>query len=144
MGVALAPGATAWTALYIATGAIPALQDALHFSTATFATIGSLNSMLYPDLRLFSSIEGIDGFILIGWSTAYLVAASTRHGPLRSGGTFLSRNSDYTRSRPCSFPYAPRTHLQSRTTGQIGSFGSRRGTEVGSFALLKTGASVPM
>ncbi len=78
----------AWAGLYMATGAIAGLPDALYFSTATFSTIGYGNFSLGPDWRLLGSIEGIDGFILIGWSTAYLVAASTRHGPFRSGVHF--------------------------------------------------------
>ena len=78
----------AWSLLYLVTGAIPAFEDALYFSTATFATLGYGDFMLSPEWRLLGSIEGIDGFILIGWSTAYLVAASTRHGPFRSGVHF--------------------------------------------------------
>ena len=35
-----------------------------------------------------SALEAINGFILLGWSTAYLVAASTRHGPFRLGEHF--------------------------------------------------------
>jgi hypothetical protein len=38
--------------------------------------------------RLLASLEGINGFLLIGWSTAYLVAASTRIGPFKSGEHF--------------------------------------------------------
>ena len=30
-----------------------------------------------------TALEGINGFLMIGWSTAYLVRASTRHGPFR-------------------------------------------------------------
>jgi hypothetical protein len=77
----------AWAVLYAATGAISLFQVALYFSTATYATVGS-NFTLTPEWRLLGSIEGIDGFILIGWSTAFLVAASTRYGPFRSGEHF--------------------------------------------------------
>jgi hypothetical protein len=77
----------AWAVLYAATGAISLFQVALYFSTATYATVGS-NFALTPEWRLLGSIEGIDGFILIGWSTAFLVAASTRYGPFRSGEHF--------------------------------------------------------
>jgi hypothetical protein len=78
----------AWAVLYLATGALTRFQDALYFSTATFATLGYGNFSLSPEWRLLGSIEGIDGFILIGWSTAFLVAASTRFGPFRSGEHF--------------------------------------------------------
>ena len=78
----------AWAALYVVVGAVARLQDALYFSTATFSTIGYGDFTLPPDWRLLGAIEGINGFILIGWSTAYLVAASTRHGPFRPGEHF--------------------------------------------------------
>ena len=38
--------------------------------------------------RLLTALEGINGFLLIGWSTAYLVSASIRHGPFRMGEHF--------------------------------------------------------
>ena len=68
-----------------ALGALPNIETALYFSTATFSTIGYGDVVLSSDWRLLGSLEGISGLLLIGWSTAYLVAASTRHGPLRVG-----------------------------------------------------------
>src|SRR5579864_1824496 len=68
-----------WAIVFIALGAIGTFQDALYFSTATFSTIGYGDILLNPAWRLLGSLEGINGFILIGWSTAYLVAASTRY-----------------------------------------------------------------
>jgi ion channel len=77
-----------WAVLFIAINAVTVFQDALYFSTATFSTIGYGDITLNPAWRLLGSLEGIDGFILIGWSTAYLVAASTRYGPFRVGEHF--------------------------------------------------------
>jgi hypothetical protein len=37
---------------------------------------------------VFAALEAMNGFTLIGWSIAYLVAASTRHGPFRIGEHF--------------------------------------------------------
>ncbi len=37
---------------------------------------------------MLSALQGINGFLLIGWSTAYLVAAGIRIGPFRSGEHF--------------------------------------------------------
>ena len=34
--------------------------------------------VLGPDWRLFSAIESANGFLLIGWSTAFLVAVTAR------------------------------------------------------------------
>lgn len=77
-----------WAAVYSMSGIFSDFQEALYFSTVTFSTLG------YGDLtpphawRLFCSLEGINGFLLIGWSTAYLVSASIRHGPFRMGEHF--------------------------------------------------------
>ena len=38
--------------------------------------------------RVLAALEGINGFLLIGWSTAYLIAAGTRVGPFRVGEHF--------------------------------------------------------
>lgn len=77
-----------WAVLFIITGALTGLEDALFVSTATFATTGSADIVVNPAWRLLASFEGVNGFILIGWSTAYLVTASTRFGPFRRGEHF--------------------------------------------------------
>jgi voltage-gated potassium channel Kch len=77
-----------WAAVFLATGEIASFQDALYFSTVTFSTLGYGDITLSRQWRLLGSLEGINGFILIGWSIAYLVAASTRHGPFRPGEHF--------------------------------------------------------
>jgi hypothetical protein len=77
-----------WAAMFILTGALTGLENALFFSTTMFATTGSPDMAVNPAWRLLTSIEGVNGFILIGWSTAYLVTASTRFGPFRRGEHF--------------------------------------------------------
>ncbi len=77
-----------WAAVYIGLGIVPDFFDALYFSTVTFSTVGYGDITPAPAWRLLCSLEGINGFLLIGWSTAYLVAASTRLGPFRSGEHF--------------------------------------------------------
>jgi hypothetical protein len=77
-----------WALVYIALRAFETFEAALYFSTATFSTIGYGDMILRADWRLLGSLEGVSGFLLIGWSTAYLVAASTRHGPFRIGEHF--------------------------------------------------------
>lgn len=77
-----------WAAVYLASGELASFQDALYFSTVTFSTLGYGDITLSRQWRLLGSLEGINGFILIGWSIAYLVAASTRHGPFRTGEHF--------------------------------------------------------
>jgi voltage-gated potassium channel Kch len=77
-----------WASVLFATQSIASFQDALYFSTVTFSTVGYGDIIVGPQWRLLASFEAIDGFILIGWSTAYLVSASTRHGPFRLGEHF--------------------------------------------------------
>jgi carbon starvation protein CstA len=71
-----------WAGAYLGLDAVSNLPDALDLSTAMFSTLGYDGSeTLSPDWRLLSALEGINGFLLIGWSTAYLIGAATRHGP---------------------------------------------------------------
>ena len=71
-----------WAGTYLWLGAFGNIVDALDLSTAMFSTLGYDGSEgLSPSWRLLSALEGINGFLLIGWSTAYLVGAATRHGP---------------------------------------------------------------
>lgn len=77
-----------WSLVYLTLYVVPHLEEAVYFSTVTFSTIGFGDVVLLPRWRLLSSLEGINGFLPIGWSTAYLVAASTRHGPFRLGEHF--------------------------------------------------------
>jgi hypothetical protein len=53
-----------------------------------FSTVGYGQIVIAPEWRLLTALEGINGFILIGWSTAYLVGVSTRHGPFRKVDNF--------------------------------------------------------
>jgi len=77
-----------WAAWHYALGVIPTFEDALYFSTVTFSTLGYGDVLPVHEWRLFASLEAANGFLLIGWSTAYLVAAGMRVGPFRSGEHF--------------------------------------------------------
>jgi hypothetical protein len=72
-----------WALLYTGLNATDNFSDALFLSTAMFSTIGYGEISLDPGWRLLTGLEGITGFLMIGWSTAYLVRASTQHGPFR-------------------------------------------------------------
>jgi hypothetical protein len=76
--------ALAFTVLHVTSD----FADALYLSTAMFSTIGYGEIPLDSAWRLLTALEGINGFLMIGWSTAYLVAAATRHGPFRLGEHF--------------------------------------------------------
>lgn len=77
-----------WASAYMVTGSFDNFQTALYFSTVTFSTLGYGDIVPHAEWRLFAGLEGINGFLLIGWSTAYLVAAGTRVGPFRTGEHF--------------------------------------------------------
>jgi hypothetical protein len=67
-----------YAGLYVGAGAIPDLETALYFSTASFTTIGYGDIVLGPDWRLISAIEGANGLLLFGWSTAFLTATTSQ------------------------------------------------------------------
>ena len=77
-----------WAVFYKLLGVTTTFEESLYFSTVTFSTVGFGDVVPAHGWRLFSALEGINGFLMIGWSTAYLVAASTRHGPFRAGEHF--------------------------------------------------------
>lgn len=77
-----------WALAFYVTGALSDFSDSLYFSTVTFSTLGFGDVLAHPQWRLFAALEGIDGFLMIGWSTAYLIAAGTRIGPFRAGEHF--------------------------------------------------------
>lgn len=62
-----------YAALYAAAGALPHFDDALYFSTSTYTTIGYGDLLLPRDWRVLGAIEGANGIILLGWSTAFFV-----------------------------------------------------------------------
>ncbi|MEW9805269.1 potassium channel family protein [Mesorhizobium marinum] len=77
-----------WAVFHFFFGVVPDFATALYFSTTTFATVGYGDVIPAEEWRLFAALEGVNGFLLIGWSTAYLVAAGIRIGPFRAGEHF--------------------------------------------------------
>ncbi len=77
-----------WALAYLTLNSTPSFIDALNFSTDMFSTVGYGQIAVAPAWRLLTALEGINGFILIGWSTAYLIGVSTRHGPFRKAEHF--------------------------------------------------------
>lgn len=60
--------------LYLGVGAFSDLETALYFSTSTFTTLGYGDVVIASEWRLVSAMEGFTGFLMIGWSTAFLVS----------------------------------------------------------------------
>jgi voltage-gated potassium channel len=63
---------------YLALGALPDLETAIYFSTASFTTIGYGDIVLDRQWRLVGAIEGANGLLLFGWSTAFLFSVIGR------------------------------------------------------------------
>jgi hypothetical protein len=66
--------------LYEALGAVIDLETAVYFSTISYAGIGFDDRYIDPAWRLVSAIEGINGLLLLGWSTAFFVTVVARLG----------------------------------------------------------------
>ena len=77
-----------WALCYHLIGFTGSFADSLYFATITFSTVGYGDIVPPENWRMLAALEGINGFLLIGWSTAYLVTAGIRVGPFRSGEHF--------------------------------------------------------
>lgn len=80
MGIFVLHGVEIWlyAFLYQGLGAVGTLRDAVYFSTITYGAIGYSDAAMIERWRLVSAIEGINGIILIGWSTAFFVTLIAR------------------------------------------------------------------
>jgi hypothetical protein len=67
----------AYALLYLAGGAIPTFRDAFQFSAGNYATLGS-DVSVPRDWRLVAAMEGANGVILLGFSTAFFVSVVAR------------------------------------------------------------------
>ena len=68
----------AYAGLYHRVGEFQDFETSLYFSGTTFTTLGYGDIHLGAERRLLAAGEGLIGLILIGWSTAVLVAVTTR------------------------------------------------------------------
>jgi hypothetical protein len=75
-------GAEIWlyAFFYLVTGATGSLEIAVYFSTISYAGIGFSDHYILPAWRLVAGIEGINGLLLLGWSTAFFVTMIARLG----------------------------------------------------------------
>ena len=58
---------------YLAIGAFGQLEDALFFSASAYTTLG-LTANFPEAWRLLGAVEALIGFVLIGWSTAFIIS----------------------------------------------------------------------
>ena len=67
-----------FTLTYLALGTFPDVETAVYFSTSTFSTVGYGDVLIDKDWRMLAAAESVIGFLLLGWSTAFLVSISAR------------------------------------------------------------------
>jgi Ion channel len=65
-------------AAYLSIGAVADLEAAVYYSTITYAGIGFDDGEMVHSWRLVGAIEGVNGLLLLGWSTAFFVTVVAR------------------------------------------------------------------
>lgn len=70
---------------YLALGEFRLMEPALYFSTVAFSTVGFGDIILSDDWRMLGAAESMNGFLLIGWSTAFLVSLTARVRAFEAG-----------------------------------------------------------
>lgn len=85
-GLVLLHSAEIWVyaSLFLGLDLFYDLETALYFSTSSFTTLGYGDLVVVPSRRLIAAIEGANGFLLIGWSTAFLVSVTAKMGLLEA------------------------------------------------------------
>lgn len=61
-----------WAIFYLSVNALESFEKALYFSTQTFTTVGYGDVLMSLDWQLLASFQSANGFILFGWSTAFI------------------------------------------------------------------------
>jgi len=74
MGLFVIHGVEIWVyaLVYWKMALLPTLEQSLYFSTSAYSTLGETGAILSKDWRVVGVLEGINGMLLIGWSTAFL------------------------------------------------------------------------
>lgn len=74
LGLFVVHGSEIWiyALTYQVMGLTDSLETALFISTSSYSTIGEAAGLLPSDWRLVGALEGVNGMLLIGWSTAFL------------------------------------------------------------------------
>ena len=67
-----------YAGVYLIIGAVQSLEAAVYYSTITYASIGFSDSEISHPWRIVGAIEGINGVLLLGWSTAFFVTVVAR------------------------------------------------------------------
>lgn len=63
-----------FAAFYLWVGALDDLEDAIYYSASAYATLGTTTEFFPEQWRIIGALESLIGFMLIGWSTAFMVS----------------------------------------------------------------------
>jgi hypothetical protein len=63
---------------YLAVGALRGVEEAIFFSAAAYTTLAQPDASFPLEWRVVGALEGLAGFLLIGWSTAVFVSEMDR------------------------------------------------------------------
>lgn len=64
---------------YLAAGAFSTLEEALFVSASAYSTLGQGDHVFPNEWRLLGALEGVVGFLMLGWSTAFFVTDMNKH-----------------------------------------------------------------
>ena len=64
--------------LYLGVDAVDGVGSAVYFSMASYSTAGIGELVVDDDWRVLGAMEALNGFLLIGWSTALFVSVLLR------------------------------------------------------------------
>jgi hypothetical protein len=78
--------AVLWAAAYWWLGALNSPADAILYSVDTMSTRGASGLTLEPHWRMMGALEGMDGMLLFGISTAYIFAMMQAYWSLMTRG----------------------------------------------------------
>jgi voltage-gated potassium channel Kch len=67
-----------WAVAYLMLGAVEGVEASLYYSMVTFTTLGYGDIVLSDRWRLLSSFEAANGIIMLGWTTAVVMAVVQR------------------------------------------------------------------
>jgi hypothetical protein len=75
-----------FAAFYVYVADVQTAEHAILYSASTYTTLGAPGGYVGVEWRLIGAIEGLIGFVLIGWSTAFMVSTMRKlseHAPGR-------------------------------------------------------------
>ena len=63
-----------FAAFYLQIDVMESVEEALYYSASAYATLGRTAEYFPVEWRLIGAIEALIGFLMIGWSTAFMVS----------------------------------------------------------------------